>query len=177
MEKVVRGSEISFYDENQIEIMYMDYFNDEAIWCFNSSDIINITSDMELYEPIMSLMGQQYIFNDNENLKCYKNDSKLVWYSDCYYDADNDFSINSVSYLNTELDNNALKLWCIKPLDEVIPRKNKFHCISFSPLGNGRCVMNKNNGLTLQDDFVTMVYQKLLENQLVKRMKTNNKNV
>lgn len=55
-------------------------------------------------------------------------------------------------------------------MDEIIDRKNKSHVIGFSPLGNGRYVKNIETGLTLQDDFVQQVYQKLLKNEKVKKL-------
>lgn len=176
MKKIINNNKISFYDENDNEIMYIDYSIDEYVWHFNSNEVVVITEDMELFEMINNIMNQQYVFNDEEILKSYKNNNKLVWYSDCYYDPSNEVSVKSVSYLNIEYVNNSFKLWCVKPLDEFINRKQKFHCISFSPLGNGKNAKNNLTRLTLQDDFVTMVYYQLLKKEKKKNLiKTKNK--
>ena len=117
MKKTISNNKISFCDDNGNEIMYMDYLSDECVWCFNSNDIITITEDMELFELLKLLMNQNYVFGNNEILESYKKDNKLVWYSDCYYNPDDEWGIKSVSYLNIEYINNSFKLWCVKPLD------------------------------------------------------------
>lgn len=171
VKKIINNNKISFYDDNDNEIMYMDYLTDECVWCFNSNDIITITEDMELFELLKLLMNQNYVFYNNEILESYKKDNKLVWYSDCYYNPDDEWSIKSVSYLNIEYINNSFKLWCVKPLDKIIDIKQAFHCICFSTMGNGKYNRNILTGLTLQDDFVTMVYQTLIKTEKVKKLK------
>ena len=170
MHKVINGTKISFYDDSDNETMYIDYSSDECVWYFNSSEVATITEDSALFEPIKNIMLQQYEFDNNEVLYSYKDDNKLVWYSDCYYNPDDEWSINSVSYLVIEFIDGVYKLKCTKPLDEIIDRKNKSHVIGFSPLGNGRYAKNIETGLTLQDDFVQQVYQKLLKNEKVRKL-------
>ena len=171
MKKVIKGSRIEFWHEktNQI-LMYIDYSTDECIWYFSDSNEITITNDMELFDPIKELMQQQYIFNDDEVLKSYKNNNKLVWYSDCYYKPDDEWSKNSVSYLTIDYIDGIVKIKCTKTLDEMIDRKDKSHVIGFSPLGNGKYTKNVKSGMTLQDDFVIGVYQELLKKGKVKEL-------
>ena len=168
MHKVINGTKISFYDDSDNETMYIDYSSDECVWYFNSSEVATITEDSALFEPIKNIMLQQYEFDNNEVLHSYKDDNKLVWYSDCYYNPDDEWSINSVSCLAIEFIDGVYKLKCTKPLDEIIDRKNKTHGICFSPGGNGRYAKNIKTGKTLQDEFVINVYQKLLEKEKVK---------
>ena len=170
MHKVINGTKISFYDDSDNETMYIDYSSDECVWYFNSSEVATITEDSALFEPIKNIMLQQYEFDNNEVLHSYKDDNKLVWYSDCYYNPDDEWSINSVSYLTIEFIDGVYKLKCTKPLDEIIDRKNKSYVIGFSPLGNGRYAKNIETGLTLQDDFVLQVYQKLLKNEKIRKL-------
>ena len=170
MHKVVNETKVSFFDNSDNEIMYIDYPTDECIWYFNNSEVITITKDMELFELLKALMSQQYEIDKNEILYSYKNNNKMIWYSDCYYNPDDEWSINSVSYLTIEYVNGVYKMKCTKPLDEIIDRKNKSHVIVFSPLGNGRYAKNIETGLTLQDDFVQQVYQKLLKNEKVRKL-------
>ena len=171
MKKVIKGSRIEFWNEetNKI-IMYIDYSTDECIWYFSDSNEITITNDMELFEPIKELMQQQYVFNEDEILKSYNSDNKLIWYSDCYYNPDDEWSRNSVSYLTIEYIDGVFKLKCTKPLDNMVDRAVSSHVIAFSPLGNGKYTKNIESGLTLQDDFVIMVYQELLKKEKVKEL-------
>ena len=159
MIKKINGTKVSFYDDSNTEIMFIDYPGDECIWCFNNSDVITITSDIDLYYPLIDIMSQEYIFDDTDILKSYKSNNKLVWYSDCYYNPDDEWSRNSVSYLTIEFVNGVFQLKCTKPIYSIIDRQNEFHVIGFSPLGNGKHAMNISTGLTIQDDFVIKVYQ------------------
>ena len=170
MYKEVTDTKISFYDDSNNEIMYIDYSIDECIWYFKNNRIIIKDTD-ELFEPLKAIFLNQYEFNDNEILKSYKNSNELVWYSDCYYNPDDEWSRNSVSYLKILLSNNEFQLQCIKPLDNIVDRKDKSHIICFSPLGNGKYARNIETGLTLQDDFVINVYQKLLRKDKVKDLR------
>ena len=171
MKKVIKGSRIEFWNEetNKI-IMYIDYSTDECIWYFYNSEVITITKDMDLFELLKNIISQQYKFNEDEILKSYKSDNKLIWYSDCYFNPDDEWSRNSVSYLTIEYIDGVFKLKCTKPLDNIIDRKEKSHVIAFSPLGNGKYTKNIESGLTLQDDFVIMVYQELLKKEKVKEL-------
>ncbi len=171
MKEIINGSKIEFLNEETDEIvMYIDCFADEYIWYFKDSNEIILTQDMELFELIKKLMLQQYMIYDSEVLKSYKDKDKLVWYSDCYYNPDDKWSRNNVSYLTIIYDKSEIKLKCIKPLDKIIDRKDKSHVIAFSPCGNGRCTRNLKTGMTLQDDFVIDVYQKLLKKWKVKKL-------
>jgi len=171
MKKIIDGSKVKFINEDKNEmVMYIDYSTDECIWFFSDSDEVTITSDMELFDLLKNLMLQQYVFSDSEVLKCYKDDNKLVWYSDCYYNPDDEWSKNSISYLTIKYLNDCFKIKCKKPLDEVINRKNKFHVIAFSTSGNGKFAKNVKSGLTLQDDFVIMIYQQLIQKNKVKKL-------
>lgn len=170
MHKVINGTKISFYDDSGNEIMYIDYLSDECIWYFNSSEVATIAKDSVLFEPIKNIMLQQYEFDNNKVLHSYKDDNKLVWYSDCYYNPDDEWSIKNVSYLTIEYVDGVFKLKCIKPLDEIIDRKNKSHVIGFSPAGNGKYTRNVKTRLTLQDDFVINVYHELLKREKVKEL-------
>ena len=171
MYKVVNETKISFYDDSNNEFMYIDYSTDECIWYFDNSNVIIITKDMDLFEPIKELMLQQYVFNEDEILKSYKSNNKLIWYSDCHFNPDDEWSRNSVSYLTIEYIDGVFKLKCTKPLDNIIDRKEKSHVIAFSPLGNGKYTKNIESGLTFQDDFVIMVYQELLKRKKVKELR------
>ena len=171
MMKIINGSRIEFWNEETNEMtMYIDFPTDECIWYFYNSEVITITRDMELFELLKNIMSQEYEFSNNEGLTSYKDNNCLVWFSDCYYNPDDEWSRNSVSYLTIEFVDDIFKLKCIKPLDSMIDRATKSHVIVFSPLGNGKYARNIKSGLMLQDDFVQMVYQQLLKKEKVKKL-------
>ena len=166
MKKIVSHKTIHFYDDENNEIMYIDHSTDECIWYFHSDNIINVTADMELYNLLYIFMNNYYDFGD-DILQNYKDSNKLIWHSDCYYNPDDKWSIASVSCLNIERNNFCFKIWCTKKLDEMLDRPHKTYGICFSPAGNGKYSKNLNTGLTLQDDFVTCIYQPLLNKSKV----------
>ena len=164
MKKLIKEKTIYFYDENDEEIMYIDHTTDECIWFFNSDRLVTINLDDELYELLNNLMDNTYQFINND-LICFKDQNKLIWYSDCYYNPDDEWSMQSVSCITIERKDKCFEIKPSKKLDEKINRKNKIYGICFSPAGNGKYSKNINTGLTLQDDFVTLIYHKLLENK------------
>lgn len=169
MKKVINDKAIYFYDDDNHEIMYIDYSTDECIWYFHSNNIITVTKDMELYTLLDSFMNHCYEFDDDV-LPNYKDNDKLIWYSDCYYNPDDKWSLASVSCLNIEKKDYSFNIWCTKKIDEIIDRPHKTYVIGFSPAGNGRYSKNINTGSTLQNDFVTHIYQPLLnKNKVLKK--------
>lgn len=166
MKKGIYRNTVNFYDDNDCEIMYMDHSLDECIWYFYSDNEIIVTPNMELYCLLDNFMKQEYIF-PNDRLLNYKDKNKLIWYSDCYYNPDDEWSLASVSCLNIEKTEDGFKIWCTKKLDEMIDRRDKTYSISFSPSGNGNYNRNLKTGYTLQDDFVTLIYQPLLKREKV----------
>ena len=107
MKKVIKDKTIYFYDDNEREIMYIDHSTDECIWFFNSEQVIKLTKESELYELINNLMNNNYLFQ-NEDLQNYKDETTLTWYSDCYYNPDDEWSLASVSCLNIKKQDDFL---------------------------------------------------------------------
>lgn len=162
----VRNKTIYFYDLENNELMYIDYSVDDCIWYFNSDKIINVTKDMELYKFLDNFMNNYYKFND-KILVNYKDNNKLIWYSDCYYNPEDKWSIASVSCLNIERKDLGFIIWCEKKLDAMIDRPHKTYGICFSASGNGKYSKNIKTGFTLQDDFVNNIYFPLLNKHKV----------
>lgn len=173
MDKIINENKVSFNINGQ-ERMSMYFLSDEFIWAFNDSEKISITKDMELYSLLEYIMNQSYTFSNDQELKDYKDNNKLIWYSDCYYNPDNDMSKKSVSYLTIERINDNFNIYCTKPLDEVYDRPEKHHIIVFSPAGNGKYSKNDDTGSSLQDDIVQNVYYKLLKKEKILNKKINN---
>ena len=170
MKKSIEKNKVFFHDDENHEIMFIEHSLDECIWYFYSNDVIVVSPDMELYDLIAKFMSQNYVFGD-AILENYKDNNSLIWYSDCYYNPDDDWSVASVTCLHIEKSENVFKIWCTKKLDDIIGRFQGVYCVCFSPLGNGQNTRNINTGLTLQDDFVTYVYRPLLDSVSLKREK------
>ncbi len=153
-----QGGEVEFY-ENGIQIMGMGGIGGDLVWLFYTSDVITITSDMELYDPLKKLMDQEYEFNDGDDLPYSKTPDKLVWYSDLGYRADED----EISCLTIERKGESFELICRKQLFEELGIKNRMQTIAFRPAGNGYWTKNNRTGLTLQTDFGIMILNPLLE--------------
>jgi hypothetical protein len=169
MQKTIKDKTIYFYDDEGNEMMYINYSTDECIWYFQSESIINITKDMELYNLLNNFMNNNYAFSDDV-LQNYQDENNLIWYSDCYYNPDDEWSMASVSCLHIVRKDACFEIRCTKKLDEIIDRSHKTHGICFSPLGNGKYSQNLQTGLTLQDDFITCIYQPLLNiNKVLKK--------
>ena len=165
MEKVVKDYEILFYDNDKL-VMSMGYQFDEFVWAFY--DKIMVTKEDELYEPLCYIMSQNYQFV-NDDLECSKTDDKLVWYSDCYYNPDDQFSIMNVSYLTIERHEDCFNLYCTKPLDKILGKLDSNYVIVFSPAGNGKYARNIDKSTNLQDDIIINVYQSLLHKKLIRK--------
>ena len=169
MKKIICDKTICFFDNEDKEIMYLDYSCDECIFGINTSEKIIISKDMELYPLLEEFMKQDYVFG-NEELQNKKSAKNLIWYSDCYYNPDDELSISSVSCLNIEQKEDYFEIWCTKKINEILKRKTKRYVVAFSPCGNGNYSKNKETGLTLQDDFVTIIYYNLMnKNKVLKK--------
>ena len=162
MEKTRDKSKILFSVDEEVK-MTMDFASDEFVWFFNSNDLITITKDTNLYYYLEYIMDQDYTFSNDGPLKDYKDKNKLVWYSDCSYRPEDIWSISSISYLTIERKKDSFEIFPTKPLDNIVNRQNKDHCIAFSPAGNGKYALNNDTGTTLQDDIVIHVYQRMME--------------
>ena len=172
MKKVINDRDIEFYDDTTDElIMHMSIIGADFIWSFESNDPITITEDMELYKPLKQLMSNDYEFSSEEALLCYKDDNKLIWYSDCYYNPDNEFDKKRVSYLTVIRKENSFQIRCTNPLRDEGKRCPLV--VGFSPSGNGRYALNVKRDssiLGLQSDFVKYVYLNLMKQEKVKKI-------
>ena len=152
---------LEFYDKNKI-IMSMGFHYDEFVWTFYERDAINVQKDSYLYEPLEYIMNQDYVFYDND-LRCFKDENKLVWFSDCYYDPDDEYSVKNVNYMTIERKDDSFEISCVKPLEEEFGGLDYPYVIIFSPAGNGKYAKNIKTGTNLQDDIVNHIYFRLLE--------------
>lgn len=171
MIKQIYESRISFYDDINNEIMYMDKLGGELIWHFNDNNI-KVTQNNDLYPLLLKIMKQDYSFF-NQDFPYYKDNTKLVWYSDQYYNPDDIFSKSNICSLTIESYDEYFLLKCKRELDEMIGRNVTNYCVAFSPSGHGVNTLNKNNGLSFQDDIVLIIYQSLLKTRVKVKTKNN----
>ena len=66
MKKIICDKTICFFDNEDKEIMYLDYSFDECIFGINTSEKIIISKDMELYPLLEEFMKQDYVFGNEE---------------------------------------------------------------------------------------------------------------
>lgn len=161
MRKEIKNKNIIFYDDTDKELMRMGYVGADFVWSFSTNDTIRIGETNDLYKGLEYIMKQDYDFN-SEELKCFKDDKKLIWYSDCAYNPNKPDELKSISYLTVEKDEESFKISCTKPIDRIIKRTNSFHAIGFGPLGNGRYARNSDNGKNFQDEIVDHLYLNLI---------------
>ena len=124
---------------------------------------------MELYSLLETFMSQEYFFPESI-LQNKKDENTLDWYSDCYYNPDDEWSVSSVSCLHIMKKADSYDIWCTKELDKMLDRKHKTYCICFSPGGNGNFNRNLATGVTLQTDFVTCIYHPLKDKNKQKHL-------
>ena len=110
----------------------------------------------------MQVTGTGQSGDNNPTLDLEWQDVYSDWQAGYYYNPDDEWSIASVSCINIVKKDSCFIIKCTKKLDEIIDRPHKTYGICFSPAGNGKYSKNLNTGLTLQDDFVTCIYQPLL---------------
>lgn len=160
MKKEIQGKKINFYDNEGESLMHIDFSRDDCIWFFDSDKKITITKDMELHGLLSDFMDQEYIFQECL-LQSSKDANSLTWYSDCYYNPEDEWSVDSVSCLHIERVGENFEIWGTKELDKKFQRPHKTYGICFSPCGNGVFTQNKETRMTLQTDFVTYIYHPL----------------
>lgn len=168
MKKIINNDVIEFYDDNNL-IIKIGFISDELVLQVLSDSIININAESELYGCLNDIFNQNYDFGENY-LGDVKNEKKLIWHSDCYFNPEYDYSIKRISCLNIIFEEKIFKVWCNNPINELFNKKNNYFCICFSPNGNGRYARNIESNMSLQDDFVFKIYNKLKEKTNVKKL-------
>ena len=150
-------SELYFYKDGLDLIMEMKFVADEFCFVFHTDKKIVLTKDNineTFYSLLESFIGNKYKFG---NTKSSKTDTYFKWYSDCYWDIENDPNLSLVSYLEMKYQDESIELQA-HPNSRYIRTIDS--CICFSPAGNGQYAVNEETGTNLQDDFIRNVYQK-----------------
>lgn len=146
-----------FYKDATDLIMEMKFVADEFCFVVHTDKKIVLTKDnidKNFYSLLENFMKNKYKFGDT---KSFKNDNYLKWYSDCYWDIENDPNLSRVSYLEIISNSDAIEIQAHNTSRYI---KTNSSCICFSPAGNGQYVVNEETGAYLQNDLVINVYQK-----------------
>lgn len=146
-----------FYKDATDLIMEMKFVADEFCFVVHTDKKIVLTKDnidKNFYSLLENFMKNKYQFGDT---KSFKNDNHLKWYSDCYWDIENDPNLSRVSYLEIISNSDAIE---IEAHNNSRYMKTNSSCICFSPAGNGQYAVNEETGTYLQNDLVINVYQK-----------------
>lgn len=165
----IEQDSISLFNEEKL-LLKMSYPCDEFCITFYTNEKIIIDETSELYYPLLSIMNNEYRFGYPSHLTS-KTKDKLLWYSDAYGDITDEAQTDQNSRLNILKKEDKLIIWAYKPLYEKLALDREFHCICFSPLGNGQVAINKQTGRNLQDEMVQDVYYKLIRNKTLKLSK------
>ena len=161
--KIIRDlekKEIKLVEKDEI-LFSMGFFYDEFVCSFYTESVVEIDrdTDSEFYDNLDSLMSGKYVFGNN-GLSSLEND-KLVWFSDQYCNFDDEDSIDRISRLVIEKDNDSFRISMINPFYERIGIKRS-KMVSFSPMGNGYFTRNILTNSTFQDDVVINLFWKSL---------------
>ena len=74
-----------------------------------------------------------------------------------------------------KIEDDNIKIWAEKPSDKKCGIKRVFHCITFSPGGNGQMAKNIKTGCNFQDEIVIKLFidiinkKKITENNNIKK--------
>lgn len=129
---------------------------------FYTKNKIIITKEIDeyLYLNLKDLLENNYFFYNNP--LSYQIDNKIVWFSDCYCNIEDEEERNRISRLIIEKIDNQIDLSYENPFYEKY-NINRNGVIAFSPAGNGFYSRNEKTGLTFQDDIVWAFYKTLVK--------------
>jgi len=150
------SNELHFYKDGLDLIMEMKFVADEFCFVIYTDKKIVLTKDNideRFYSIIKSFMNNKYKFGDT---KSFKTDTYLKWYSDCFWDIENDSNLSYISYLEIIANDESVE---IQAHNNSKYFKTKDTYICFSPAGNGQYAINEETNTNLQDDFVINIYQ------------------
>lgn len=143
----------------------------EFIIHFYTKNKVVITKELDecLYLNLKELLENNYFFR-HSNLS-YQKDNKIVWFSDCYCNIEDEEERSRVSRLIIENIDDQIHLSYENPFYEKY-NINRDGVIAFSPAGNGFYSRNEKTGLTFQDDIVWAFYKTLVKEYVKSKRKS-----
>lgn len=169
----VQNRKLYIVDNDEILLKTGKLGADFVIHFYTKNKVV-ITKELDepLYLNLKGLLENNYYFN-NAPLS-YQTDNKIVWFSDCYCNIEDEEERERVSRLIIERIDNQIELSYENPFYKKY-NIDRNGVIAFSPAGNGFYSRNEKTGLTFQDDIVWAFY-KTLVNEYVKPKKRIRKN-
>lgn len=141
---------------NDMKLLEFMYVGADFVLIFHTDNPISITKDNneKLYNSFNKILNNDYLF-DSSGLS-YKKENEICWFSDQYCDIENINQTNRISRLIIKKVNDIIELKAENPFFLENNIKERDYIISFSQFGNGLYSLNKETGLTFQDDIVTV---------------------
>ena len=164
---------ISIYKDGT-EIMILKFIADEFCWIINTEEKIEISRglNIDFYNALKIIMDNEYEFGYPDNLT-YINNNQLCWYSDMYGDIEDELVTEKCSRLMIKIEYDNFKIWAEKPSDKKCGITKVFHCITFSPGGNGQMAKNIKTGCNFQDEVVIKLFIDIINKEKI----TKNNNI
>jgi len=157
----IQNRKLYIVDNEQI-LLHTVKLGAEFIIHFYTKNKVVITKELDeyLYLNLKKLLENKYFFNNTP--LSYQKDNKIVWFSDCYCNIEDEEERSRISRLIIEYTDNQIELSYENPFYAKYNIKRD-GVIAFSPAGNGFYSRNEKTGLTFQDDIVWAFYQTLVK--------------
>lgn len=164
----IKNKKLYIIDNEQILLETGKLGAEFIIHLYTKNKVI-ITQELDecLYFNLIELLDNNYFFG-HSNLS-YQTDNKIVFFSDCYCNVEDEEEKAMISRLIIENIDNQIHISYYNPFYEKY-NISRDGIIAFSPAGNGLYSRNKKTGLTFQDDII-MAFYKTLINDYVKPKK------
>ena len=167
----IQNKKIYIVDNEQV-LLHTGKLGADFIIHFYTKNKVIITKELDecLYFNLKELLENNYYFYHND--LSYQEENKIVWFSDCYCNIEDEEERSRIGRLIIEKINNQIELSYENPFYEKYNIKRD-GVIAFSPAGNGFYSRNEKTGLTFQDDVVWTFHRTLLNDysKLKKRVK------
>ena len=173
--EIIRDNEskkIYIIDNEQVILQTGKLWADFIIHLHTKNKIIIIKDfDECLYFNLKSLLENSCFFRYSD--LSYQTDNKIVWFSVCYCDIEDEEERSTISRLIIENVDNKIQISFVNPFYEKY-NIDRDGVIAFSPAGNGFYSRNKKTGLTFQDDVVSIFYKILVKDYVKTKKKVKN---
>ena len=170
-----RNRKLYIIDNDEILLQTGKLGADFVIHFYKKNKVV-ITKELDeyLYLNLKGLLKNNYFFN-NDPLS-YQTDNKIVWFSDCYCNIEDEEERSRISRLIIEYVDNQIELSYENPFYEKYNIKRD-GVIAFSPAGNGFYSRNMKTDLSFQDDII-MAFNKTMMCEYIKtKRKTRKKQI
>jgi len=165
----IQNKRIYIIDNEQV-LLHTGKLGADFIIHFHTKNKVIITKELDecLYFNLKELLENNYFFRHSD--LSYQTDNKIVWFSDCYCDIEDEEERSRISRLIIEKINNQIELSYENPFYEKY-NINRDGVVAFSPAGNGLYSRNEKTGLTFQDDIVWAFYKILVKDYIKPKKK------